>query len=353
MGKHAMLRVLQLMIGIWLLVGCSASVPPEGADTTAPPTDTGGRLVIYSGRSEALIQPVITAFQAQHPQITVSVKAGKNSELAAALLEEKANPQADLFISTDMLTHINLRNQGVFAPAPVAGSESVPASLKANDGSWTSVTSRARVIMYNTTLVSATEAPTSMFDLTDPKWKGKIAAANSTNGSMQAQVAMMNELVGTEVTQTWLAGLVANETTFFGGHTDVRKAVGAGEFAIGIVNHYYYELQKREASDNQVAVVYPDQGEGQLGTMINTTVVGQIQGAANADNARLFAEFLFTPEAQKLFAEANYEYPIIAGVAVAEGVTPLESLRIAVTDMTQTATGVDTALQLMNAAGIP
>ncbi len=353
MRRQAISRVVQMIVGLWLLVGCGPFASPAGADTTARSTDIAGRLVIYTGRSEALIQPVIAAFQAQYPQVTVSVKAGKNSELAAALLEEKNNPQADLFISTDMLTHINLQNQGIFAPAPIAGSESVPANLKASDGSWTSITSRARVIMYNTTLVKATDVPTSIFELTDPKWKGKIAAANSTNGSMQAQVAMMNELVGTEATQAWLAGLVANETTFFGGHTDVRKAVGAGEFAIGLVNHYYYELQKREASDNQVAVVYPDQGDGQLGIMINTTVVGQIQGAANADNARLFAEFLFTPEAQKLFAEANYEYPIIAGVAVAEGVTPLESLRIAVTDMTQTATGVDTALQLMNAAGIP
>ena len=353
MSMHVVMRVIRLVLGLMVLVGCSTAAAPDGADTTTPAPQSSSRLVIYSGRSEALIQPVIAAFQATYPRIEVSVKAGKNSELAAAILEEKANPQADLFISTDMLTHINLRNEGVFAPAPIAGSESVPANLKASDGSWTSITSRARVIMYNTTLVSAAEAPQSMLDLTDPKWKGKIAAANSTNGSMQAQVAMMNALIGTEATQAWLAGLVANETTFFGGHTDVRKAVGAGEFAIGIVNHYYYELQKREASDNQVGVVYPDQGAGQMGVMINTTVVGQIQGAPNAENARLFAEFMFTKQAQQLFAEANYEYPMIAGVTLAAGVTPLDTLRLAVNDMAQVATGVDTALQLLNAAGIP
>jgi len=353
MSMQVVMRVMRLVLGLIVLVGCSTTAAPEGAETAAPAPKNSSRLVIYSGRSEALIQPVIAAFQAAYPQIEVRVKAGKNSELAAAILEEKTNPQADLFISTDMLTHINLRKEGVFTPAPIAGSESVPANLKASDGSWTSITSRARVIMYNTSLVSAADAPQSMLDLTDPKWKGKIAAANSTNGSMQAQVAMMNTLIGTDATQAWLAGLVANETTFFGGHTDVRKAVGAGEFAVGIVNHYYYELQKREASDNQVGVVYPDQGTGQMGVMINTTVVGQIQGAPNAENARLFAEFLFTTQAQQLFAEANYEYPMITGVTLAEGVTPLDTLRLAVNDMTQVATGVDTALQLLNAAGIP
>ena len=69
-----------------------------------------------------------------------------------------------------------------------------------------------------------------IFDLTDPKWKGQVAAAGSTNGGMQAQVAAMRQLLGDEETEAWLNGLIANEVTFFGGHTDVRKAVGAGEF---------------------------------------------------------------------------------------------------------------------------
>ena len=341
-GRFCVLIVMALLI-----VSCG------GVPNTPAATTDSTRLVIYSGRNEALLKPVIDAFRAKYPAITVDIKSGKNSELAAAILEEKTNPQADIFISTDMLTHINLRNEGVLAPAPIAGSEQIAPQLKADDGSWTSITSRARVIMYNTTLVDAADAPKSMLDLTDTKWSGKIAAANSTNGSMQAQVAMMYALIGREATQAWLAGLVANETVFFGGHTDVRKAVGAGEFAIGIVNHYYYELQKREASDNQVAVVYPDQDATHIGTMINTTVVGQIQGAPHAENARLFAEFLFTPQAQQLFADVNYEYPLIPGVTTAEGVTPLDSMRVAVMDMTEIAADVDEALQLMNDAGIP
>lgn len=339
-----MKRVIISMLMIVLFVSCGNTTPNSTSST---------RLVVYSGRNEALLKPVIDAFTAKYPTITVDIKSGKNSELAAAIIEERTQPLADVFISTDMLTHINLHKEGIFVAAPIAGSESIPADLKARDGSWTSITSRARVIMYNTTLVSAEEVPTSMLDLTDPKWKGKIAAANATNGSMQAQVAMMNTFIGADATQAWLAGLMANETTFFGGHTDVRKAVGAGEFAIGIVNHYYYELQKREASDNQVGIVYPDQADGQMGVMMNTTVIGQIQGSPNPDTARLFAEFLFTPQAQQLFADANYEYPLIAGVALAAGVTPLETVRTAQIDMTQVADSVTTALQQMNAAGIP
>jgi iron(III) transport system substrate-binding protein len=170
---------------------------------------------------------------------------------------------------------------------------------------------------------------------------------------MQAHVAALKSEIGDEQTQVWLDGLVANEVTFFGGHTDIRKAVGAGEFAIGLVNHYYYELQKREATDNQVGVVYPDQGEGQLGIMMNTTAVGQINGSKNPENAKLFAEFLFTPETQALFAELNYEYPVVTGVKVAEGVADQSTFRVKSIDMKVIADDVPAAIEMMQGAGIP
>ena len=330
-----------------------ATAPAVPVDSAADATAATGSLVIYSGRSEALILPIIDAFKAKYPGITVQLKSGKNNELAAAILEEKANPQADLFISTDMLTHINLSKEGVLLAAPIAGTDSIPAELKAGDGTWTSITARARVIMYNTDLVKPEDAPTSIFDLTDTQWKGKIAATNTTSGAMQAQVAALKSEIGDQKTQAWLDGLVANEVTFFGGHTDIRKAVGAGEFAIGLVNHYYYELQKREATDNQVGVVYPDQGDGQIGVMINTTAIGQIQGSKNPENAKRFAEFLFTPETQTLFAEINYEYPVIAGVKTAAGVTDPGTFRVKNLDMTKIAGDVPAAVEMMQAAGIP
>lgn len=325
----------------------------ESAGDASTNSPASGSLVIYSGRSEALITPIIDAFKAKYPEINVELKSGKNNELAAAILEEKANPQADIFISTDMLTHINLSKEGVLRAAPIAGTESIAPELKAADGTWTSITKRARVIMYNTTLVSPDEAPTSIFDLTDPKWKGKIAATNTTSGAMQAHVAALKSEIGEEQTQAWLDGLVANEVTFFGGHTDIRKAVGAGEFAIGLVNHYYYELQKREATDNQVGIVYPDQGEGELGVMMNTTAIGQIEGSKNPYNAQLFAEFLFTPETQTLFAELNYEYPVIEGIKVADGVADPSTFRVKSIDMQKIASDVPAAIEMMQAAGIP
>ena len=327
---------------------------PTAVPTAAPTAEVlSGELVIYSGRSEPLIQPVIEQFKRQHPSINIRLKAGANNELAAGLLEERTNPQADLFITTDMLTVARLGKEGVFAPYQPQGADKIPVAFRDPEGMWISFTARARVIMYHADLVKPEEAPTSVFDLTDPKWKGKVATAGSTNGSMQAHIAALLELQGTEATERWLRGLVANDTTFFGGHTEVRKAVGAGEFALGLVNHYYYHLQRAEPTDNNVGVVYPDQGPDQIGTVVNTTAGGIVQGGPNQAAAKAFMDFLLTPEAQRLFAELNYEYPLLEGIALAEGVKPLNEFRIAEVAMRDLYDRLDEAQALIQEVGIP
>ena len=332
----------------------AAPAEPTAVPAAAPTAEAlSGELVIYSGRSEPLIQPVIEQFKRQYPDINIRLKAGSNNELAAALLEERANPQADLFITTDMLTVANLGKEGIFEPYQPQGADKIPAAFRDPDGMWTSFTARARVIMYHADLVKPEEAPTSVFDLTDPKWKGKVAAAGSTNGSMQAHIAALLELQGAEATERWLRGLVANDTTFFGGHTEVRKAVGAGEFALGLVNHYYYHLQRAEPTDNNVGVVYPDQGPDQMGTVVNTTAGGIVKGGPNQAAAKAFMDFLLTPEAQQLFAELNYEYPLLEGVALAEGVKPLSEFRIAEVPMRDLYDRLDEAQALIQEVGIP
>jgi iron(III) transport system substrate-binding protein len=191
----------------------------------------------------------------------------------------------------------------------------------------------------------------SIFDLTDPKWKGQIAAAGSTNGSMQAQIAAMRQLVGEEETEAWLNGLLDNEVTFFGGHTDVRKAVGAGEFKLGLVNHYYYYLQKAEGSN--VGIVFPDQDEGQIGLITNATAAAIVNGAPHVAPAQAFLDFLVSPEGQKLFAELNYEYPLVAGVELHADVQPLDAFRFADVDVVEAAQDFDATFDLMERVALP
>ena len=353
-------RLFVLLFALALVVsacggGTAAPVEEASAPDAAAPVEgeagVSGDLVLYSGRSESLIQPVLDAFQAQYPNVNILLKSGSNSELANALIEEQANPQADVFITTEIFTIQSLYQQGLFEPYRPANAELIPAEFVGPENSWVGLTRRARVIMYNTDLVSAEEAPQSIFDLTDPKWQGQIAAAGSTNGGMQAQVAAMRQLLGDVDTQEWLAALMANDVTFFGGHTDVRKAVGAGEFKIGLVNHYYYYLQQAEGSP--VGIVFPDQGEGQIGLITNATSVAMVKGVKNTPAAQALIDFLLSAEGQKLFAELNYEYPLLPGVPLAEGVQPLDDFRLADVNVAEAALDLNGTLDLMEAIGLP
>jgi len=357
--KHLLSIVILLSLG---LASCAPALPvvttqdasTEASEAPASQVVAGelqGKLVIYSGRSEPLIQPVIDGFSKKHPNLEIQLKAGSNSELANALLEEADNPVADVFVTTELFTVQSLAAQRVFQSYRPSNADRLPAEFIGPEYQWIGLTRRGRVIMYNTELVSMEEAPKSIFELTDPKWEGQVAAAGSTNGSMQAQIAAMRGLIGEQATEAWLEGLLDNEVTFFGGHTDVRKAVGAGEFKIGLVNHYYFYLQKAEGSP--VGIIYPDQAEGEIGLITNSTAAGVVRGAPDLPAAQAFIDFLVSEEGQKLFAELNYEYPLLQGVAVRQGVEPLEGFRLADVDVSKAALDFEATFQLMERIGLP
>lgn len=207
-----------------------------GGTTSAQ--DLSGEIVIYTTRSEALINGVLGAFNEEFPDISVTVVRGSNSELGARILEEQVNPQANVFINSDTITMENLGEEGVFVPNDSSLVQAIPERYRADDGSWAALTLRGRVIMYNTDLIDESEVPTSLTELANPEWRGRIGSANSTNGAMLASIVALNRLIGEEATTDWMQSLVDNNTLFSGSHTDIRQAVGAGEVELGFVNHY-------------------------------------------------------------------------------------------------------------------
>ncbi len=349
--------LLLLLVSAAAFAGCTAPVTPASApatpaDAAAPAGEAAaGELIVYTSRAESLFKPVIEAFNQQYPDVKVTMLTGSNGELAAKLLEERANPQADLLVNSDTLTMESLAEQGLFAPNASPEVAAVPENLRADDGSWVALTLRPRVIMFNTDLVAPEEVPTTMMDLTDPQWKGQIGAADSRNGAMVAQLVAMRHLLGEEAMTAFVQGLVANETQWFGGHTDVRKAVGAGELKLGLVNHYYYHLSAAEGAP--VGIIYPDQGEGEMGLVVNSTNAGIIDGAKHPELAKLFIDYMLSPEGQKVYADLNFEYPVTPGVATAEGVPPLSDFKLADVTLKTMWEELEPAQQAAQAAGLP
>lgn len=287
-----------------------------GGKTAAPSADAETKeLVVYTGRNETLVKPVFEAFE-KATGVKVTHKAAGATELANLIMEEKSDPKADIYLANDAGALEKLRMEKALEVYTSDNLKKVPDDLKAADNSWYAVTARARVIMYNKTLVTEAELPKSLKDLADPKWKGQIGMATGANESVIANVTALRVTEGDQAAEKFLTDLKNNGLKIYKGHGDVRKAVGKGEIKLGWVNHYYYHLQTHEAEGNNVGVIYPDQDGA--GATVNIAGAAIVKGAKNMANAKKFMDFLLTPETQKLFAELNYEMPVLPGVATKE-----------------------------------
>ena len=315
----ALILVTTLGIG---LTGCNI-----GGQKSA--VKTGEELVLYSGRKEKYIKPVIKEFE-KKTGIKVVFHAGDASQLANQIIEERKNPRADVYISNDAGALGFLSNKKMLQPYESEATKKVPANLKADDNTWVGASIRSRVIMYNKILVKEADVPKSVFDLTDPKWKGKFAFAGSSNESMVSHITALRLLKGNKFTEDFLKKLLANDPVVTKGHSDIRKAVGAGELELGLVNHYYYHKQLDEGSN--VGVIYPDQGDGDMGTVLNVAGLGIVKGAKNNVSAQKFIDFVLSPQAQQSFAGENKELPVLSDVAVVDAL-PLTEFKQADVDL--------------------
>jgi len=296
-----------------------AVVVREGGDEAA------GNLVIYSGRSESLVGPIIDQFAAE-TGINVEVRYGSTSEMAGVLLEEGANSPADLFYAQDPGGLGAISAAGLFATLPEETIAKVPARFAPEDSSWVGISGRARVVVYNTSVFNdpASDLPDDIFDFVDPVWNGRIGWA-PTNGSFQAMVTAMRATWGDEQTREWLNGIQANNPVVYSSNTPIVSGVAAGEVDVGFVNHYYLYRFLAEEGESFPARNYFLPGGGP-GSLIMVSGAGILNTAANAANAQQFIDFLLSVEAQQYFADETFEYPVVEGVAVDPGLPPFSEL---------------------------
>jgi iron(III) transport system substrate-binding protein len=312
--RRAMLGLAAATLALPVLAACGGG--SDAAD---------GPLTVYSGRSEELVGPLFAQFT-QETGIEVQARYGDTAELAAQLLEEGDASPAQVYFAQDAGALGAVDAAGLFAPLPASVATTVPEAYRAPSGDWTGVTGRARVIAYDPEQVPAAEVPQSIFDLTDPTWKGQVAIA-PTNASFQAFVTAMRVSQGDEVTRQWLEGLVANDVQTYEKNGLILDAVDTGQAQLGLINHYYWYEKAAEVGEDamraQIAFTKPDDP----GSLVNVAGVGILTGAADNANAATFVEWLLSPSTQEWFVANTFEYPLVPSVASAEGLPPLDTLR--------------------------
>ena len=292
----------------------------ESSAAADPGDEDPGELTIYSGRGESLVGALIERFETE-TGIRVRIRYAGTAALAVAILEEGGRSPADVYYAQDAGALGALADAGALAALPGAVLDRVDARFRDAEGRWVGTSGRARVLVISPERVP--NPPGSIFELTEPEWRGRVGWA-PTNGSFQAFVTAMRQIHGEDATEQWLRGMIANEVREYPKNSPQVQAVHDGELDIGLVNHYY--LYRFLDEDPEFAAANHFTDPGQAGALINIAGVGMLSASDNRANALRFIEYLLEAQAQEYFRDQTSEYPLAAGIAARPELAPLNEL---------------------------
>ena len=285
------------------------------------PADDPGKLIIYSGRSESLVDPIIQQFKGA-TGIDVQVKYAGTAALAETLLEEGANSPADVFYAQDPGGLAAVSEMMTELPDDII--KLTPEWARSGQGRWVGITGRARVVVYGTDNLTEADLPDDLRGFTEPEWKGRVGWA-PTNGSFQAMVTALRVGWGEERTEEWLRAMIDNDVQIYPKNTPQVAAAAAGEIDVGLVNHYYlYRFLAEEGED------FPARNAhlrgGGPGAIVMVSGAGILETAGNPKNAEAFIRFLLSSVGQQYFSGQTFEYPMVEGVRPSVLLTPLDDV---------------------------
>ena len=313
-------------------------------------------LNLYSARHYSTDEALYTNFTKATGIKINRIEAGEDA-LLQRIKAEGANSPADVFLTVDAGRLWIAEQDGIFLPIQSKVlNEKIPAAYRLDSGTWYGFSTRARVIVVDSTKVKAGEINTYE-DLADPKWKGQICARSGSHVYMLSLLSSIIEHNGAAKAEEWAKGVVANlARQAKGGDTDQLKAVAAGECSIALSNTYYVArlLKSDKAEDKAVMkslrVVWPNTAT--RGVHMNVSGGGVVKTAPNKDNAIKFVEYLASDEAQGYFANGNNEWPVVkTAVAKNEALESLGKFREDTINMITLGKNQRTAQEIVNRVG--
>ncbi len=292
---------VSLVVGLCLAAGCTK--PSE-------------RVVVYCAQDKEFAEGVFADFHIES-KLAVAPKfdteANKSVGIAVELEAESARPRADVHWNNEILATIRLARKGIYEPYASPAAASFPDWTKAKDKTWQAFASRARVLIVNTNLVPEAERPKSLLDLTNPKWKGKVAMAKPLFGTTATQAACLFEVLGPDVAKRYFRDLKSNDVQILAGNKQSAVQVAEGRYAIGLTDtdDALIELY----AGKPVAIIFPDRDghkdHPRLGVLYIPNTLAVVKGAPNPDGAKRMIDYLLRAETEAKLAEGGgFQIPL-------------------------------------------
>ena len=337
-----------------VLVALTAALGACASDTPSTPAaegaaDAEGPLVVYSGRKDVLVGPLVERFE-RETGIDVEVKYGTDAELLAAMAEEGAASPADVFWANTEGALVEATDQFVALPDSLT---SKPAAFAPEGGQWVPITTRFRVLAYAPSRVDTSSLPASVMALPGlTPLRGRIGWT-PTYSSFQDFISAMRTTEGEPATAAWIDGMKALQPKAYASNSPMLEALEAGEIDVALTNHYYVlrmteggeegevETPEEEAAEQAAEAATEARGEagdeaggpdvamhhfaaGDVGNLALVTGAGIRATSRRQQAARRFLAFLLAPEAQAFAAEEVHEYPVVRGAALPRALMPLD-----------------------------
>lgn len=323
-------------------LGVAAFVIVAAAAACRQPAPADSRAVtIYVSTDRVFSEPVLREYERRSGvkvNAAYDTEETKSTGLANRLLAEASRPQADVFWSNEPVRTLVLKSRGVLAPYRSPSAEGIPAALIDPEGYWTGFSARMRVIVYNTKLVPNGEAPSSVFDLSDPKWRGQVAIADPRFGSTSFHVAALYALAGDEKMDDFFRRLEANEVRVVDGNSVVRDLVARGEVKVGLTDTDDVNVAIEDGQP--VAMVLPDRSG--LGVPVMPNMVSLIANGPQPDEGRRLIDYLLSEDVERqLAASEAVQIPLHAGVEAPKNIPAIDTFTPMTVDYAKAASRVD------------
>ena len=272
-------------------------------------------LNIYSHRQPYLLKPFIEAYTKKTGVKLNVVYSSKG--LAQRLAAEGANSPADLILTVDIARLYRYEDLNLLAKIDSKIlNEKIPPYLRSKNNTWFGLSKRTRAIAISRERINSGQV-LRYEDLADPKLKGKICTRPGSHVYNRALMASMIAAKGENDAEKWAKGLVSNLAKRPQGNDRSQlKSIYSGECDVAIINHYYYgKLTYSKNPDHRKwakasIIVFPNQGNSDRGAHVNISGGGVVKFSKNKEIAINFLEFLVTDQAQVMYGDINFEYPI-------------------------------------------
>jgi iron(III) transport system substrate-binding protein len=347
--RARLLAILALSTAGAVVAACGSSRP---STTSTDVAADGQSITVYSGQHEQTTQELVTAFE-KSSGIKVAVRYDDEDSLGNEIIAERSHPRADVFYTENTPVLALLDERHLLAALPKATLSATPPRYEDAAGRWIGVSARVSVLVYNPALIAASELPTTVLGLADPRYKGKLGIAPGET-DFQPIVTSVAERYGAAAAVRWLKGLVANtgESKEYGSNEALVDEVNRGAVAFGLLNQYYWYRLGAEIGASHIHSRIAFLAPHDPGYVVDVSGAAVLASSAHQAAADKFVAFLVSAAGQHIIGDSlSYEYPIASGVTTSEPEKPFGQLQP--DDLGLSRLGdASTALALLKQAGL-